>query len=228
MLDNDLLNGVVVNPAHVTVSTVVADPNNYISLNPDGSVDLEAGTPEGIYTITYEVCEILNTDLMAGLSNCDTATVTIDVFIRPDLTPTLEIDNLEFLMAEQERDFVVNIFEIEDADQIDGTTMVLRISKLSAYTITYEEESGMSDVIGGIPNSNSDWEFTENSNFITATAKVGVEIERSGSKVIGFTIKRNAGVPPNTEQNITATILFGSAGEVIIDNNTVETTITAN
>ncbi len=228
VLDNDLLNGLAVNPVHVNVTTITPDPNDYISLNADGSVDLEAGTPEGIYSITYEICEILNTDPMAGLSNCDTAIVTIDVFIRPDLTPTIDIDNLEFQMSEEERDFVVNIFEIEDADQIEGTTMVLRISKLSAYTITYEEESGISDVIGGIMNSNSDWTFTENSNFITATAKEGVEMERSGSKIIGFTIMRNEDVPSNTEQNVTATVIFGSAGEVITDNNTVETTITAN
>lgn len=228
VLNNDLLNGSPVNPAHVNVSIITADPNGYISLNPNGSVDLEAGTPEGTYTITYEICEILNTDPLEVLFNCDTAVVAIDVFIRPDLTPTLEIDNLEFLMANQERDFVVNIYEIENAEQIDGTSIVLRISKLSAYVITYEEESGLSNVIGGIQNSNSDWFFTENSNFITVTAKPGVTIGRSGAKTIGFTIRRNVGVPPNTKQNITATILFGSAGEVVFGNNTVETTITAN
>ena len=47
-------------------------------------------------------------------------------------------------------------------------------------------------------------------------------------KLFGFTATRKSGVPSNTSQNITVTIIYGSAGEEKIDNNTVETKITAN
>jgi hypothetical protein len=77
-------------------------------------------------------------------------------------------------------------------------------------------------------NSNSDWTFTENANFITVTAKAGVVIPQNGKKTIGFTVARKSDVPSNTSQNITVTIIYGSAGEERVNNNTVETKITAN
>lgn len=70
----DTLNGV---PA--TSATVFArpDPANPLpagfTLNPDGTVDIAAGTAPADYTFGYEICEIGNS------SNCDTATVTITV-----------------------------------------------------------------------------------------------------------------------------------------------------
>jgi hypothetical protein len=49
-----------------------------------------------------------------------------------------------------------------------------------------------------------------------------------GRRSIGFTVARKSGVPSNTSQNITVTIIYGSAGEEKVNNNTVETKITAN
>ena len=223
VLTNDRLNGQVIDPTLINLTLVEGDPLNAISLNPNGSISLAPGTPDGVYTLTYRICEILN-----GVNNCDDAVVTVNVFIRPDLTPTIDINNLEFTVANVPRDFVVNVFEVLDADQLDGTNVSFRISKLSAFTITYSTDSEESDVFGGVMNTNSDWNFTENSSFITVTAKPGTTVQRGDAKAVGFSIRRNAGVPANTEQNITVTILNGSAGEVNFSNNIVQTRITAN
>jgi uncharacterized repeat protein (TIGR01451 family)/gliding motility-associated-like protein len=73
VFDNDLLSGDPVNPADVTLAETVADPTGSLTLNPDGSVDLAPGTPAGTYSLTYEICEILNP------TNCDDALVIITV-----------------------------------------------------------------------------------------------------------------------------------------------------
>jgi len=147
----------------------------------------------------------------------------------PDLTPTTEINSLEFLTAGASRDFVVNVFEINNKPNVSGSTIVFRVAKISGFTITYPSTSGTSDVfVGGTANSNSDWTFTENANFITVTAKAGVVIPPNGKKTVGFTATRKTDVPSNTSQNITVTIIYGSAGEEKVSNNTVETKITAN
>ncbi|MDI9862675.1 hypothetical protein QM524_25870, partial [Flectobacillus rhizosphaerae] len=146
----------------------------------------------------------------------------------PDLTPTTEINSLEFLTAGASRDFVVNVYEINDKPNVLGSTIGFRVAKISGFTITYSNTSGTSNVLGGTANSNSDWTFTENANFITVTAKAGVVIPPNGKKTVGFTATRKADVPSNTSQNITVTIIYGSAGEERVNNNTVETKITAN
>jgi hypothetical protein len=52
---------------------VTADPAGALTLNPDGSVDVAAGTSAGSYTLTYRICE---NDFPA---NCDDAVVTVTV-----------------------------------------------------------------------------------------------------------------------------------------------------
>ncbi|MFT7050828.1 MAG: hypothetical protein ACJAZK_001427, partial [Psychroserpens sp.] len=70
VLDNDMLNGVIVDPADVTISST---PTPELTVNTDGSVDVTPGTPQGTYTIDYTICENNNP------TNCDTATVTVTV-----------------------------------------------------------------------------------------------------------------------------------------------------
>ncbi len=70
VLANDLLNGVAINPADVTITPVTTGP---LTLNADGTVTVAPNTPEGVYTVSYTVCEILNP------TNCDTADVVITV-----------------------------------------------------------------------------------------------------------------------------------------------------
>jgi len=73
VFDNDALNGAAIVPADVTLTETVADPNGALTLNPDGSVDVAPGTPAGMYSLTYEICEVLNP------TNCATAVVDVTV-----------------------------------------------------------------------------------------------------------------------------------------------------
>ncbi len=79
VFDNDLLNGSPVNPADLILTEVIPDPTGNLTLNPDGSVDLAPNTPAGTYTLTYQICEIINP------SNCDDAIVTVTVLM-PSIT----------------------------------------------------------------------------------------------------------------------------------------------
>ncbi|MCB1400933.1 MAG: DUF11 domain-containing protein, partial [Rhodobacteraceae bacterium] len=76
---NDSLNGVDLTDLSDTAISVVT-PATPIGGNPvpvldvtDGTVDVPAGTPQGVYVITYEICEILNP------TNCATTTATVTV-----------------------------------------------------------------------------------------------------------------------------------------------------
>jgi len=73
VLKNDTLNTDAVNPADITLTLVTADPTGFMTMNPNGSIDLKDGTPAGTYTLAYQICE------NANAQNCDTATVTVNV-----------------------------------------------------------------------------------------------------------------------------------------------------
>ena len=145
-----------------------------------------------------------------------------------DLLPTIEIASVEFSTAGAQKDFVIKISEINNVTNLVIKPITFRVSKSSAFDITYTTISGISNVVSAINNNNSDWTFTETANFITVTAKSGITIPAGGSNIIGFTATRKPGIPQNTSQNITITIIYGSAGEEKVDNNIIQTTITAN
>ncbi|WP_157510274.1 Ig-like domain-containing protein [Lysobacter sp. Root559] len=76
VLGNDTLNGSTVNPADVTLTPVTSGP---LTVNANGTVDVAPNTPAGTYTVTYQICEMLNP------SNCDTAVATVTV-VAPAIT----------------------------------------------------------------------------------------------------------------------------------------------
>uniref|UniRef100_UPI00260520D9 T9SS type B sorting domain-containing protein n=1 Tax=uncultured Polaribacter sp. TaxID=174711 RepID=UPI00260520D9 len=73
VFDNDTLNGVLVNADEVTLKLITADPNNALTLNGDGTVDVAPGTAAGTYELEYQICEVLNP------TNCDIAKVIVVV-----------------------------------------------------------------------------------------------------------------------------------------------------
>ncbi|WP_348799941.1 DUF7507 domain-containing protein [Flavobacterium adhaerens] len=73
VFNNDWLNGSAVNPADVTLTLITPDVAGFMTMNPDGSIDLKNQTPEGIYTLQYQICE------NADNGNCDIATVIVPV-----------------------------------------------------------------------------------------------------------------------------------------------------
>ncbi|KAF1712607.1 hypothetical protein CSC70_03640 [Pseudoxanthomonas kalamensis DSM 18571] len=79
VLDNDTLNGVVLDPADVTLTpgTAPTPANGSITMNADGTITVAPGTTAGAYTYDYTICEVLNP------TNCDSATATVTVTAAP-------------------------------------------------------------------------------------------------------------------------------------------------
>jgi uncharacterized repeat protein (TIGR01451 family)/gliding motility-associated-like protein len=112
VFNNDLLNGFPLNPANVNLAETVADPTGALTLNPDGSVDVAPGTPAGTYTLTYEICEILNP------TNCDDAVVTVTVIAAPIVAND---DNAFDINGYTGQNDVLNVF---NNDELNGSPVI--------------------------------------------------------------------------------------------------------
>ncbi|POS00559.1 hypothetical protein Q361_1601, partial [Flavobacterium croceum DSM 17960] len=77
VLANDLLKGVTPTTSNVTIS-FVSSSNANIGLS-GTNVTVASGTAPGVYTLTYQICEIENP------ANCDTAVATITVAAAPSV-----------------------------------------------------------------------------------------------------------------------------------------------
>ncbi|MHC0442180.1 Ig-like domain-containing protein, partial [Flavobacterium sp. 3-210] len=74
VVDNDTRNGQPLTASEVKITTTVADPSGYLTLDPTtGVATLGANAPAGTYSLTYSICDKTNA------SNCSTATVTLTV-----------------------------------------------------------------------------------------------------------------------------------------------------
>ena len=186
---------------------------NSLDANADGLVDCSSECDpdnDGILTPVDSIPNIWGDDLLL------------------DLSPTIEIASLSFSEAGAKKDFIIKIFEINNVTNLVVKPIAFRVAKSSAFDITYTTTSGISNVFTAIDNNNGDWTFTETANFIKVTSNTGITIPAGGARIMGFTATRKLGIPQNTSQNITVTIIYGSAGEEKVDNNIVETKITAN
>jgi hypothetical protein len=186
---------------------------NSLDANADGLVDCSSNCDpdnDGILTPVDSIPNIWGDDILL------------------DLSPTIEIASLSFSEAGAKKDFIIKIFEINNVTNLVVKPIAFRVAKSSAFDITYTTTSGISNVFTAIDNNNGDWTFTETANFIKVTSNTGITIPAGGARIMGFTATRKLGIPQNTSQNITVTIIYGSAGEEKVDNNIVETKITAN
>lgn len=73
VLDNDTLENNPVALSEVDLKLVNPDPTGFLTLQPDGRVELAPDAPAGVYTLNYEICEKQNT------SNCSPAQVIVNV-----------------------------------------------------------------------------------------------------------------------------------------------------
>lgn len=218
VLTNDTLNGSAITISQVHLTTVT--PNTNLTLNEDGSIDVAPDTPSGTYNLTYQICEKQNP------TNCSQAAVAIEVIrALPDFTPTIDIDDLLFLLEGDSKDFVINISEIKGAPS-DGQ-VIIKIAKQSAFTISFIATSVTASVNGGVTINNSNWLLTEDLLFVTLTLKIGVVIPKNTFSAIGFTLVRKLDVPAQTSQPITVTVLNGSGLDSQSYNNTYNTIVKA-
>ena len=86
VLEGDLLNGMPVTADRVTLTLISTGGVSGLVLNPDGTLTIPAGTPPGTYSITYQICEVLNP------ANCATASVTLTVLSEASVTGIVYFD----------------------------------------------------------------------------------------------------------------------------------------
>ncbi|MBY5957886.1 cadherin-like domain-containing protein [Membranicola marinus] len=209
-------------PQTVTAQNFTEPGVGTFVLSADGSYTFTpAAGFSGAHTFTYTTCRTNDGSV------CAQATVHVMVEQAvPDLTPTIRIKGLNFDQYSTPKDFIVNIFEVNNTPT-EGPIKV-RINKLTAFTISYEPNSGTSDVFGNIANENGKWDISENSGFITFTSKPEITIPGNSKSILGLTITSKEDTPVNTSQNITTTIVAGSGGEKNSSNNSAIVKITQN
>lgn len=83
VLNNDTVAGVPANLNSVGI-TLVLSTNSNIGLTTDGRVVANSQTPNGNYTLVYQICDLFNPN------NCDTATVNVLVDYCRAQTPTID------------------------------------------------------------------------------------------------------------------------------------------
>jgi hypothetical protein len=231
-----LINIVVTDP--MITNPIIGSP--IASLAPGGTTiamatytitqaDIDAGSVTNSATATAKDPNGIDVIDISGTANDnDTSTdtpTTPPVVVLADFTPTIDIDALNFLPGELARDFVINISEVEGAPS--AGQVVVKMAKGNAFTISYGAATSTSNVGGGVSVNNNVWDITENPLFITMTLKAGVVIGANTFSAIGFAIERNEGVPSQTAQPITATIVDESGSDSQNYNNTYNTVVTA-
>lgn len=83
IFSNDTLDNTAFSNIDVTVALLDDGQVTGATINPDGTIDVPAGTPAGTYQVEYEICEAGNP------GNCDTAFATITVANLTPLPPVL-------------------------------------------------------------------------------------------------------------------------------------------
>lgn len=137
-----------------------------------------------------------------------------------DLTPTVDIDNALFT-PNQGYDFVINVFE--NGSGSSNGVITVTVPMPSGWNITVPSTtSGNSDVFGGTPNENSNWNFVVVANTsVTITSKPGTVIGKSGQAVIGLRATRRATTSTGTNQSLSLTVAGG--GDTTPGNNSFVT-----
>jgi hypothetical protein len=171
---NDQLNGSPVVPSAVTLTQITPDPTGSLTLNPNGTVDVDANTPAGVYTLTYQICENLNP------TNCDQALVTVTVVAAPIIANNDNAGPVNGLVGETD---VLNVF---DNDLLNGSPVVPAEVTLTEVTpdptgsLTLNPD-GSVDVVPGTPAGTYTltYQICENlnpTNCDQATASVTVDL----------------------------------------------------
>lgn len=148
-----------------------------------------------------------------------------------DLTPGINLEGASFANLTP-KEFVVDIFE-NGVGNSNGTITV-NVAVPSAFTVAVPgltlsstDQSGTNGNFPnlGVPYSNGDWTFRQVGSNVIATSKPGVVITQGNLSSLGFTIKRNNGVAPGTNQNLAVTVSGGSDSSP--DNNSAFSGVTA-
>ena len=112
VLENDIYNGITNLVGNTSITLTWNTVPAAIQTNANGTISVPAGTPSGVYTLTYTICENLNND------NCSTATVTVAV-------------GVSLIVAEDDND---DTFKIPNGANGGTTSSVLANDTLNGVT----------------------------------------------------------------------------------------------
>ncbi|MEY8019721.1 gliding motility-associated C-terminal domain-containing protein, partial [Muriicola sp. SD30] len=110
VLNNDTLNGEPVDPADVVITSTPTGP---LTVNADGTVSVAPDTAPGTYTIDYTICEVANPE------NCDTATVTVEVLMGPNVIDAVD-DDFRGVLVDGDAGGLVTDSNVLDNDTLNG------------------------------------------------------------------------------------------------------------
>ncbi|WP_175455784.1 Ig-like domain-containing protein [Pseudoxanthomonas sp. CF385] len=119
VLSNDTLAGVAVTPAQVVLTAPPALP---LIIQPNGAVDVAAGTPTGTYTASYQICE------SADPANCATAQVTVSV------NASATVDALDDVLPPRASGAASPGFNVLANDSLNGAPAVGTVTLTAANT----------------------------------------------------------------------------------------------
>ncbi len=153
VLDNDTLAGIRPVATNVTLTATGGTGSSYLTINPDGTVDLAPGTPAGTYTLTYDICDAINP------ANCASATITVPVDVPASIAGTVYqdsngnglLDGGEPTVGGYTVEIVRNGVVVgSTVSNPDGTYEVIGLSAATDYQVVFRDPSGLR--VGGIPN----------------------------------------------------------------------------
>ena len=139
-----------------------------------------------------------------GLSGCDlTPGLNLEASSIADLAP---------------KELVVDIFENGVGNSNGTVTVTITVPSSFAFsvpgitTLSATPQSGTNGTSStlGISYTNGDWLFTLVGSSLRATSKPGIEVQPGGQVSLGYTFKRNTGVPTNTRANLSVGVSGGS------------------
>ncbi|HQH15064.1 MAG TPA: PKD domain-containing protein, partial [Bacteroidales bacterium] len=122
VLDNDLLNDDPVDAGDITISVVSDGGLTGVIIDSDGNLNVPPSTPAGTYTVTYEICEIINP------TNCDQAVITIVV------TASTIIANDDIGAPVNSDDGGVAVANVLSNDLLNGSEPTLSLVSLTIVT----------------------------------------------------------------------------------------------
>ncbi|PVX52421.1 putative repeat protein (TIGR01451 family)/gliding motility-associated-like protein [Balneicella halophila] len=241
VLDNDTLNGAVVNPdeIYLTPGLNPAPSEGSIVMNPDGTLSVSPNTTPGVYTMTYTICEKVNPE------NCDSAIVTIKVEANSSIT----LDKQGVFQDEnsdgnaQAGETVIYTFTVKntgsvalsnvhvDDSRIGVTDLATTPSDLEAGekgTVSYSYTLTAEDVKAG---------EVLNVAYVEGTTSLGDTVTSSDSATVEFnTVEENGEVSvektadkemyEEVGEDITYTIVVKNTGNVVLTNVVVSDPLT--
>ena len=161
VLGNDTFNG---NPVSTVNTEVTPNVEGPLSIDVDGNITIASGTPAGIYTITYELCET-----GAVPANCDTAIATVIVITDSDGDGVSNIDEIsDGTDPNNNCDFIpTSITEEQSQEFLDGDC--------DGDGLSNEEEIGNDPTSPNDSNNNGIPDFLELNNN-NPTIEDGIEV----------------------------------------------------